>query len=180
MPEFVETQHFFLDLPALADALGEWLDEREASGTWRPNVIKFTQNILEEIRPRAMTRDIDWGIPVPSRLARTSRPSGSTSGSTRSSATCRRPSSGLAVPGDPEAWRQWWNDPEAVSYYFMGKDNIVFHTQIWPAELLAYAGKGDRAAASRGSTATSTCPPRWSPRSTSRWATSSSPPAVAT
>ena len=64
-PEFVETQHFFLDLPALAEALGEWLDEREASGTWRPNVIKFSQNILEDIRPRAMTRDIDWGIPVP-------------------------------------------------------------------------------------------------------------------
>src|SRR6478736_3697975 len=64
-PEFVETQHWFLDLPALATALKEWLDEREASGTWRPNVIKFSQNILEEIRPRAMTRDIDWGIPVP-------------------------------------------------------------------------------------------------------------------
>ncbi len=64
-PEFVETQHFFLDLPALAEALGEWLDEREATGLWRPNVIRFSQNILEEIRPRAMTRDIDWGIAVP-------------------------------------------------------------------------------------------------------------------
>ena len=64
-PEFVETQHFFLDLPALADALGEWLDEREATGLWRPNVIRFSQNILKEIRPRAMTRDIDWGIAVP-------------------------------------------------------------------------------------------------------------------
>jgi methionyl-tRNA synthetase len=46
----VETQHFFLDLPALADALEEWLDEREATGPWRPNVIRFSQNILEEIR----------------------------------------------------------------------------------------------------------------------------------
>src|SRR3954467_15384844 len=64
-PAFVETQHFFLDLPALADALKAWLDEREATGLWRPNVIKFSQNILEDIRPRAMTRDIDWGIPVP-------------------------------------------------------------------------------------------------------------------
>src|SRR6201746_179113 len=43
-PEFVETQHFFLDLPALAEALGEWLDDREAAGTWRPNVIKFSKN----------------------------------------------------------------------------------------------------------------------------------------
>src|SRR6201986_2851263 len=64
-PEFIETQHFFLDLPALADALKLWLDEREATGLWRPNVIRFSQNILEDIRPRAMTRDIDWGIPVP-------------------------------------------------------------------------------------------------------------------
>lgn len=65
VPEFVESNHWFLDLPALAEALGAWLDEREASGTWRPNVIRFSKNILEEIRPRAMTRDIDWGIPVP-------------------------------------------------------------------------------------------------------------------
>ena len=64
-PEFVETQHFFLDLPALADALTEYLHGREASGTWRPNVIKFSLNLIEDLRPRAMTRDIDWGIPVP-------------------------------------------------------------------------------------------------------------------
>ena len=63
-------QHFFLDLPALAEALGEWLDEREASGTWRPNVIKFSQNILEEIRPRAMTPRHRLGDPDPAgRLA---------------------------------------------------------------------------------------------------------------
>jgi methionyl-tRNA synthetase len=46
--------------------------------------------------------------------------------------------------GDPEAWRSWWNNPEALSYYFMGKDNITFHSQIWPAELLAYDGRGTR------------------------------------
>jgi methionyl-tRNA synthetase len=107
VPEFVDSQHFFLDLPALATALGEWLDEREATGLWRPNVIRFSQNILKEIRPRAITRDIDWGIPVPL-----------------------------------DGWRDWWNDPSAVAYYFMGKDNITFHSQIWPAELLAYAGRG--------------------------------------
>ncbi len=43
---------------------------------------------------------------------------------------------------DPESWREWWNEPEALSYYFMGKDNITFHSQIWPAELLAYDGRG--------------------------------------
>ena len=146
-PAFVETQHFFLDLPALADALGEWLDEREASGTWRPNVIKFSQNILEEIRPRAMTRDIDWGIPVPLDGWR------------------EQPTKRLYVwfdavigylsasiewarrLGEPDRWRDWWNDPDALSYYFMGKDNITFHSQIWPAELLAYDGRGSRGGA---------------------------------
>src|ERR671921_793599 len=64
-PEFVETQHFFLDLPALAEALTAYLKDREASGTWRPNVIKFSLNLVEDLKPRAMTRDIDWGIPVP-------------------------------------------------------------------------------------------------------------------
>src|SRR5918997_7034088 len=140
-PQFVDTQHFLLDLPALADALGEWLDEREASGTWRANVIKFSQNILKEIRPRAMTRDIDWGIPVPGwedqptkrRYVWFDAVIGYLSASIE---WARR-------LGEPEKWREWWNDPDAVSYYFMGKDNITFHSQIWPAELLAYDGQGD-------------------------------------
>jgi methionyl-tRNA synthetase len=149
VPEFVETQHFFLDLPALADALGAWLDEREASGTWRPNVIRFSQNILEEIRPRAMTRDIDWGIPVPLEGWREDPNKrlyvwfDAVIGYLSASIEWARRS------GDPDAWRRWWNPaPEgegsALSYYFMGKDNITFHSQIWPAELLAYSGKGDR------------------------------------
>ncbi|NPC97745.1 methionine--tRNA ligase [Nocardioides sp. zg-DK7169] len=143
-PEFVETQHFFLDLPALADALGEWLAGREASGTWRPNVIRFSLNILKEIRPRAMTRDIDWGIPIPLEGWR-EQPTkrlyvwfDAVIGYLSASIEWARRS------GDPDAWRRWWNDPEALSYYFMGKDNITFHSQIWPAELLAYAGQGER------------------------------------
>ena len=139
-PEFVETTHWFLDLPALAQALGAWLDEREASGTWRPNVIKFSQNLLGDIRPRAMTRDIDWGIPVPGWEDQPTKRLyvwfdaviGYLSASVEWARRC----------GDPEAWRAWWNDPQALSYYFMGKDNIVFHSQIWPAELLGYNGQG--------------------------------------
>lgn len=147
VPEFVESQHFFLDLPALADALKEWLDEREASGTWRPNVIKFSQNILEEIRPRAMTRDIDWGIPVPLEewvdhpTKRLYVWFDAVIGYLSASIEWARRT------GDPDRWRAWWNDPEALSYYFMGKDNITFHAQIWPAELLAYDGRGSRGGA---------------------------------
>ncbi len=148
-PAFIETQHFFLDLPALAEALGEWLDGREATGLWRPNVIKFSQNILSEIKPRAMTRDIDWGIPVPLD-GWIDNPNkklyvwfDAVVGYLSASIEWARRS------GDPEAWRQWWNptaggEADAVSYYFMGKDNITFHSQIWPAELLGYNGLGER------------------------------------
>lgn len=144
VPEFIETQHFFLDLPALADALGEWLDDREASGLWRPNVIRFSKNILDEIRPRAMTRDIDWGITVPLDGWRENPTKklyvwfDAVIGYLSASIEWARRS------GDAEAWRQWWNDPSALSYYFMGKDNITFHSQIWPGELLAYNGKGSK------------------------------------
>ncbi|SFB76262.1 methionyl-tRNA synthetase [Nocardioides terrae] len=143
-PEFIETSHFFLDLPALAEALGEWLDEREATGLWRPNVIGFSKNILKEIRPRAMTRDIDWGIAVPLDGWRENPTKklyvwfDAVIGYLSATVEWARRS------GDPEAWRKWWNDPDAVSYYFMGKDNITFHSQIWPAEMLAYNGKGTR------------------------------------
>ena len=148
-PEFIETQHFFLDLPALADALGEWLDERAATGLWRPNVIRFSQNILKEIRPRAMTRDIDWGIAVPLDGWRDNPTKklyvwfDAVIGYLSASIEWARRS------GDADAWRAWWNPAsdsgaEALSYYFMGKDNITFHSQIWPAELLAYSGKGSK------------------------------------
>ena len=141
-PTFVDSTHYFLDLPALAEALGEWLDEREASGTWRPNVIKFSQNILQEIRPRAMTRDIDWGIPVPGWEDQPTKRLyvwfDAVVGYLSASIEWARRT------GDPDAWRAWWNDPEALSYYFMGKHNSVFHSQIWPAELLGNNGQGSR------------------------------------
>ncbi|HZI97916.1 MAG TPA: methionine--tRNA ligase [Actinomycetales bacterium] len=143
-PEFVETQHFFLDLPALAGALGDWLRERADTDLWRPNVIRFSLNLLDDVRPRAMTRDIDWGIPVPIE-GWEDQPTkrlyvwfDAVIGYLSASIEWARRS------GDPDAWRQWWNDPEALSYYFMGKDNITFHSQIWPAELLAYDGRGER------------------------------------
>lgn len=141
-PEFIETSHWFLDLPALAAELGRWLDEREATGLWRPNVIRFSQNILEDIKPRAMTRDIDWGIPVPGWEDQPNKRLyvwfDAVIGYLSASIEWARRS------GDPEAWRRWWNDPETLAYYFMGKDNIVFHSQIWPAEMIAQNGEGDK------------------------------------
>jgi methionyl-tRNA synthetase len=141
VPEFVETEHFFLDLPALSDALAQWLRTRT---DWRPNVLKFSLNLLEDVKPRAITRDIDWGIPVP-------LPGWEENPNKRLYVWFDAVIGYLSASiewarrtGDPEAWRAWWNDPNARSYYFMGKDNITFHSQIWPAELLAYDGRGAR------------------------------------
>ncbi|HZX42078.1 MAG TPA: class I tRNA ligase family protein, partial [Myxococcaceae bacterium] len=107
-----------------------------------PNVIKFSQNILKEIRPRAMTRDIDWGIPVPGWEDQPTKRLyvwfDAVIGYLSASIEWARRS------GDPDAWRAWWNEPDAEAYYFMGKDNIVFHSEIWPAMLLGYSGLGAR------------------------------------
>lgn len=142
-PEFVETEHFFLDLPALADTLGEWLKSRS---DWRPNVLKFSLNLLDDIRPRAMTRDIDWGIPVPlpgwedNPAKRLYVWFDAVIGYLSASIEWAR-----RYGSDDQDWRRWWQqDADAKSYYFMGKDNITFHAQIWPAELLAYNGEGDK------------------------------------
>jgi methionyl-tRNA synthetase len=141
-PVFVETEHLFLDLPAFADALGTWLQSK--SGLWRPNVLKFSLNLLDDLKPRAYTRDFDWGVPVPLEGWR-DRPDkriyvwfDAVVGYLSASIEWARRS------GDPEAWRAWWQAPDAESYYFMGKDNIVFHAEIWPAMLLGYSGKGDK------------------------------------
>lgn len=151
-PNFTSTEHYFLDLPALADALGSWLDEVEEGGKWRPNVISFSKHLLDDVRPRAMSRDISWGIPVPGWEDKPNKRlyvwfdavvgylSASIEWARRRAA---------AGEGSPEDWREWWTNPEALSYYFMGKDNIVFHSQIWPAELLAYNGTGSKGGQAR-------------------------------
>jgi methionyl-tRNA synthetase len=141
-PKFVETEHYFLDLPAFADALGTWLQSKSAQ--WRPNVLKFALNLLHDLKPRAITRDLDWGVPLPLDGWR-DRPDkriyvwfdaviGYLSASIE----------WAARSGDPDAWRAWWQREDADSYYFMGKDNIVFHAEIWPALLMGYSGRGDK------------------------------------
>jgi methionyl-tRNA synthetase len=141
-PIFRETEHYFLDLPAFAEVLGSWLQAK--AGHWRPNVLKFSLNLLDDLQPRAITRDLDWGVPVPLDGWR-DRPDkriyvwfDAVIGYLSASVEWARRS------GDPDAWRAWWNDPSAEAYYFMGKDNIVFHSEIWPAMLLGYDGQGSR------------------------------------
>jgi methionyl-tRNA synthetase len=140
-PQFVETEHLFLDLPAFAESLGTWLSTRT---DWRTNVLKFSQNLLDDLRPRPITRDLDWGVPVPLEgwrdepMKRLYVWFDAVVGYLSASVEWARRS------GEPDAWRKWWTDPAARGYYFMGKDNIVFHTLIWPAMLLGQNGAGDR------------------------------------
>ena len=140
-PKFVETEQYFLDLPAFTEVLATWLKSKQ--GQWRPNVLNFSLNLLDELRPRAITRDLDWGVPVPLDGWR-DRPDkriyvwfDAVIGYLSASIEWAK-----RYGTDPDEWRAWWQSPDAESYYFMGKDNIVFHSEIWPAMLFGYAGQG--------------------------------------
>ena len=130
--EFRETEHLFFRLSAFREQLLEWLSE--GKGHWKSNVLKFTRNWLEEgLVDRAVTRDLEWGVPVPCDGYESKRiyvwfeaVMGYYSASRH----------WAQLQGEPEEWRKWWDDPEAEHRYFMAKDNIPFHTIIWPAMLL--------------------------------------------
>jgi methionyl-tRNA synthetase len=131
-PVVRETEHFFIDLPAFADVLLKYLDEH--SEHWRPNVINFARNFVEGgLKGRPVTRDIEWGIPVPIEGWNRKRLYvwfEAVMGYFTASVEWAH------NRGQPEAWKEWWLNPEARVYNFIGKDNIPFHTVIWQAELL--------------------------------------------
>ena len=138
-PKFVETEQMMLDLPAFGEALAEWLGKQSH---WRANVAKFSLNLLDDLKPRSYTRDLEWGIPVPLDGWRDRKDKSiyvwfdAVVGYLSASVEWARRS------GEPEAWRAWWQNDQARAYYFMGKDNIVFHAEIWPAMLMGYSGIG--------------------------------------
>ncbi|MFN2467886.1 MAG: methionine--tRNA ligase [Gaiellaceae bacterium] len=145
-PVFRETNHLFLDLPAFAERLTAWI---EGQRHWRPNVRNFSLSLARELKPRPITRDLDWGVSIPVAGYEENESKriyvwfdaviGYLSASVEWAATT----------GDPDAWRAWWQNPDARHFYFMGKDNIVFHTVIWPSILLGY-GSGGELGAGRG------------------------------
>jgi methionyl-tRNA synthetase len=145
-PVFETTKHLFLDLPAFKEQLTEWIESKDA---WRQNVRRFSLNFVKELKPRPITRDLDWGVPIPvdgydgrddKRIyVWFDAVIGYLSASIEWAAN----------RGTPDAWRAWWQDPDAEHTYFMGKDNIVFHTVIWPSMLLGY-GSGGSYGAGRG------------------------------
>jgi len=132
-PTFKDTEHFFLKLSAFNDQLLAWVKQQTH---WRPNALNFSTRYLEEgLKDRAITRDIDWGVPVPVDGFASKRiyvwfeaVIGYLSAAKEWAASS----------GDKERWRAFWQNNEAKSYYFIGKDNIPFHTLIWPAMLMGY------------------------------------------
>jgi methionyl-tRNA synthetase len=144
-PEFRETTHLFLDLPQFAEPLRQWISGHEE---WRANVRNFSLRLLDEIRPRPITRDLDWGVRIPIEQYADENKRiyvwfdaviGYLSASIEWAQN----------RGTPEAWRDWWQNPDSEHAYFQGKDNVVFHTVIWPAMLLGY-GTGGEFGAGRG------------------------------
>ncbi|KAA0234785.1 methionine--tRNA ligase, partial [bacterium] len=134
-PVVRQSEHFFLKLTALEAQLREWASKQ---AHWRRNVLNFTLGMLDEgLQDRAITRDISWGVPVPVKGYEDKRiyvwfdaVIGYLS-ATREWA---------ASKGDADGWKPFWQDPATRSYYFIGKDNIAFHTVIWPAMLAGYGG----------------------------------------
>jgi methionyl-tRNA synthetase len=131
-PVFKDTEHFFLKLTAFSARLLAWVKQQTH---WRPNVLNFTLRYLEEgLKDRAITRDIGWGIPVPldgfegKRLYVWFEAVIGYLSATKEWAESN---------GDEESWHSFWQG-EVKSYYFIGKDNIPFHTLIWPAMLMGY------------------------------------------
>ena len=134
-PEFRESEHFFLKLSVLEKPLLDWVKQQTH---WRPNVLNFTRRFLEDgLKDRAITRDLTWGVPIPLDGYEGKRiyvwfeaVSGYLSAAVE----------WAKLHGDGKGWEAFWKDPDTKSYYFIGKDNIPFHTIIWPAILMAYAG----------------------------------------
>jgi methionyl-tRNA synthetase len=129
-PAFRETEHFYLDLPTFAGRLRAWLESQDH---WRPNVRAFSLRLLDNLKPRAITRDLEWGVPLPLTGYDDKRIY------VWFDAVIGYLSASIEWAhwvGRPGAWKEWWRNPASRHYYFMGKDNIVFHSIIWPSMLL--------------------------------------------
>lgn len=134
-PQLRTTTHYFLDLGKLQPEVMQFLETRQSY--WRPNVVNRSLGWIrsEGLHGRPITRDLDWGIPLPVQ-----------DGDWASKrlyvwfeAVIGYLSAAIewaALSGEPQAWQRWWTDPAARAYYFIGKDNIDFHAIMWPAELI--------------------------------------------
>lgn len=130
-PEVRPSRQYFLRLSAFEKELLAYLDDKDY---WRSNVKTFTTNWLKDgLNDRAITRDMSWGVPIPVKgwddkviYVWFEAVIGYLSASVEYS----------KMIGKPDLWKEYWQDPEVKHYYFIGKDNIPFHSIIWPAILM--------------------------------------------
>jgi len=136
-PVLRPSKHWFLDLPKFAPRLRAWLDNHTE---WRPNVRGIAYSWVNDLRPRCITRDTDWGVPIPldDPEAENKRiyvwfdaPIGYVTNTRQW---------GIDHFGDAKAWETWWKNPTTRLIHFIGKDNVPFHAVIFPAMLM---GQGD-------------------------------------
>lgn len=134
-PHWRPSEHFYLKLSALQDKVKDFVNQSQG---WRANAKKFSLHLLENPIPdRAITRDTDWGITIPLPGYESKKIY------VWFEAVCGYFSASVEwaeKKGQPEAWKKFWENNQALHYYVHGKDNIPFHTIIWPTILLAYGG----------------------------------------
>ncbi len=135
-PVIKETAHWFLDLPAFEEKLRDWLEKKNY---WKENILRFILGLLDEgLRERAVTRDIDWGVPVPVEGAEGKvlyvwfdAPIGYISASVEWAKKMR----------EPDKWKDYWLNQDTKLIHFIGKDNNIFHAVFWPAMLMGQRGE---------------------------------------
>jgi methionyl-tRNA synthetase len=163
VPEMRKTEHYFLRLSAFQEDLLDWLETRKG---WRKHVLNMAVGFTREgLQDRAITRDLEWGIPIPPEVNDLGQGKRIYVWFEAVIGYLSASKEWAQMQGTPDAWKAWWEDPDAESYYFIGKDNIVFHAVIWPCQLMGYKGlnlptdvaanqfvtfKGDKASASKG------------------------------
>ncbi|UCD13438.1 MAG: methionine--tRNA ligase [Thermoplasmatales archaeon] len=127
------TDHLFFALSKFEPKLLQWIKEKKH---WKANVLKFTHNWLKNgLQDRAITRDMTWGIPVPIPGFENKRIYVWFDAVIGYFAASKEWSQ---KQGKPSNWEQWWKNKDAKHYYFLAKDNIPFHSIIWPSILMGY------------------------------------------
>ncbi len=137
-PELRDTEHYFMRLSAFEGQLRDWVAKQTH---WRHHVRNFTLGYLGEgLKDRAITRDLEWGIPMPPEMEDIGPGKAFYVWAENIVGYLSASVEWAKRSGQPDAWKDWWTNPSARSYYFMGKDNITFHTINWPAMLMGYEG----------------------------------------
>lgn len=136
-PVLKKTVHWFLRLQDFADRLRAWLDTHPE---WRANVRGIAYSWVNDLRPRCITRDTDWGVPIPLGDPDAADKRLYVWFDNAIGYVTNTRQWGIDYAGDPRAWEQWWRSPDTRLIHFMGKDNVPFHTILFPAYCMGQDG----------------------------------------